>query len=259
MIKKLRKLYSRFSRWMDFDPPGALSSRGWSLFNKEFKQKAPIRYWFHRDFRRKFILPIKWKREAITQFIRYRTYDRYHVLKTGLEPAYQSVEVQMLHVCFNLLKDFVEVETAWSHYMWNSDASNTPTWAEQYMPFYRIFFPFRRPDLGVKHLEWAATLDDPALPPHERSEAQAVSAREVLALYNWWINVRPNREVLKFSIPKSKDGEDDIFGEGIDRKSKEYKEYRKSITRQNKIDKDWEKEDEKMLIRLVKIRQSLWT
>lgn len=256
----IKQLYKQFSDWMNFNPPGALTSRGWHLFNKEYRQEAPIRYWFHRDFRRNFILPVIWKKDEIKGFIRYRTYDRYHILKTGLKPGYQGVEQQMLHVSFNLLKDFIEVETAWHTYVWSDDPIDIPTRFEKYMPFYRVFYPFRRPDLGIKHLEWASKLDDPSLPPHERSEHQAIAAREIHALYNWWVNIRPNRKSIDIVFPKAEiEDEDDIFGGEIDRNSKEYKEFRKKMKTQEKLEKVWEKEDDKMFIRLIKVRHHLWT
>ena len=104
MLTYIKKTIRRFKRWMSFNPPGALTSDGWNSFNEEFYLKAPIRYWFDNDFRKIFIYPVKWKYREITDWFRYRIYDRYHVVKTGLPPGYNEVDNTMLHVNFNYLK-----------------------------------------------------------------------------------------------------------------------------------------------------------
>lgn len=256
MLKYLKTLFRRFNRWCAFNPPGALTSEGWASFDNEFNFKAPIRYWFRNDFKRHFIYPFKWKYEEITYWIKYRTVNRYHIVKTGLEPGYAEVDTVMLHTNFNLLKDFVEVSQAWREY-WSVDT--TKTWYEQHMPFYRIFVPFRRPDLGVKHLEWAAALDDPSLPVHEQMHEQAKHARETLALYKWWVEDRPARQPVHVRRPETTSGGKwDIFSPAV-RLTKEYQIYIADIEKSYKQEERWEKEDDRMLIRLIKIRRGLWT
>jgi len=175
----IAKQWNRFKRWMRYEPPFALTSTGWRLFNNEYKEKAKFRYFITNKVP-KFFRPIKWKYEAITRWVRYRTIDRYHVVDTGLSPGWHEFEVKILHVSFNMLKDFVEVELA-SHYQaWHSE-EYPYTWKEK-LPFYFRFF-YRKPSLGLKHLEWEVTLDDPSLPPQDQSVEQARNAREILALY----------------------------------------------------------------------------
>lgn len=246
---------------MGFSPPGALSSKGWSSFNKEFRKNAPVRYYFHRKFKNTFVYPVKRIKDAIKYWIRYRTYDKYHVLDTGLEPGYYSIDWQMLHVNFNILKEFVEVETALHHY-WCSNHDSL-SWCERHMPFYRAFFPFRSVELGMKHLEWAATLDDPKLPPHERSPDQARTAREVMILYKWWTEQRPARVEIPYLERRRPLDPDDIFDEEEDpdpvaEAAYKVARYDNMIARQDQ-EKAWSDEDTEMLIRLIKIREHLWT
>lgn len=253
MIKKLRK---RFAAWMSFNPPGALSSKGWRLFKNEFKEKAPIRYWLNNDLRMKALYPIKWKYQAINDWIRYRTYDRYHVVNTGMKPGYHDVREQMLHVNFNMLKEFVEVEQAWQTFWWTSEIEKT--WFQRRNPIFRM--NFRRPELGIKHFKWAATLDDPSLPPHERSEHQAIAAREILDLYDWWVNRRPARK--EFPYTEYRDQGLGILGpldEDFDKESPDYKEYKEIMEKNFELEQEWNKEDNTMLIRLMNIRENLWT
>ena len=256
----VKHLLNKISAWMDFNPPGALSSKGWRLFNKEYKESAPVRYWFTHTFRHAVILPVKWKYEKITDWVRYRTTRRYHVVKTGLPPGYNDVDTKMLHVNFNMFKEFVEVEQAWHHYMWSEERREKATWCEKHMPFYRVFFPFNRPDLGIKHLEWASTLDDPSLPPHERCDHQAVAAREIMALYDWWVNKRPARKDID-APPYDHQGLDILaaLDEDFDKKASDYQAHHDAMEAQTKLEEEWREEDDEMLIRLVKIRHHLWT
>jgi hypothetical protein len=261
MFSTIKSIYRRFDHWMSYSPPGAMSSEGWNSFNKEFKKYAPIRYWFKNDFSHKVISPIRWKYKNVQNWVRHRTYDRYHVIKTELEPAYHEVERRLLYANFSLLKDFVEVELAWSNYCWKDDSEKKELteryWLYKYIPFGH--YKFREPGIALKHLEWAMTLDDPALPPHERNVEQAHNAREICALYKWWTVDRPARVEVPFSpLPKSDDDDDYIFG-NIDRTTPEFKAYSDSVDARNEQYEDWYEEDNQMLHRLIKIRRGLWT
>jgi len=244
---------------MRYDPPGSMTSKGWRLFNKEYEEQAPIRYWFAHTFKYAVLMPVKWKYEKIHDWVRYRTYDRYHIVKTGLEPSYYDACTVMLHVNFNILKEFVEVEQAWSTYCWSDDRKEA-SWCEKHMPFYRRVYPFRRPDLGIKHYEWAATLDDPALPPHERCDHQAVAAREILVLYKWWVEDRPARKEVEH-VSYDHQGLDMMasLDDDFDREAPDFKAHVASMDAATKQEEDWNTEDEEMLIRLMKVRRSLWT
>lgn len=249
-------MLKKFRRWLNYNPPGALSSKGWRLFKDEFKQKAPIRYWFTNEFYYSCILPIKWKYDKVTDWVRYRTYDRYHVVKTGKSPGYSDAREQILNVNFNILKDFVEIETAWRTRCFSGDL----TFAERYIPLYRFFVDNRNPEVGLSHFKWAATLDDPSLPAHERSPAQAEAAREILVLYNWWVNERPNRKEAE--LPEYDDqgmGLMASLDEDFDRDAEDYKKFKDVMDDMRNLEDRWEDEDQEMLIRLMKIRQHLWT
>ena len=238
---------------MSFNPPGALSSQGWDSFYREFKEKAPIRYWFKNSFQRGFIYPIKWKITRASDWIAYRTYRRYHIVDTGLKPGYHDVVETMLHVNFNLLKDFVECELAWTRFRWEEEAGWRNT---RFMRILKRAF-FRDPELGLEYLLWASTLDSPHLPPSQRCDHQAIAARETHYLYDWWVNRRPARKDLP--LPVIKRNSAGLFDMDFDRKSPEYKEYVDVLDQQNKLEEKWIEEDNQMLVRLVKIRTALWT
>lgn len=260
---QISKYKERFSNWMRYNPPGALSGGGWDAFYKEFSEVAPLRYWVTDVFRRKYILPIIWKYEKVSEWVAYRTYRRYHVIDTGLNPGYHEIESQMLHANFSMLVRYVEFQLGNRHYWAKLDRkTHKEDTIEKYFPFIRDFFPVARAEYGVEHLMWEMTLDDPALPPYEQAPAQAKCAREIHALYIWWTQTRPSR--IKIEI----EHDQDIPGAArpvwprinkIDRNSTEYKAYRANITAQANQEEKWRKEDDKMLVRLVKVRSKLWT
>lgn len=259
MTSKIKRLYERFDAWMAYNPPGALTSTGWRLFRYEFKHAAPIRYWIKHIAKRKYYLPIKWKYRKVADYLRYRLINRYHVVKTGLPPGWTDVDSKMLHTCFTMLVDFVEVEKAWHHYVWSDDCKMS--WCQKHMPLYDKFIPFRRPDLGLAHLDWEASLDDPSIPVQDQSPQQAQDAREQRELYVWWTKLRPARKEL--DMPGYSDqGLGDILApldDDFDHEAEDYKMYREICNRNAEIGREWDKEDEEMFHRLINIRKSMWT
>lgn len=260
LMNKIAKHINRFKQWMNYSPPGALTTTGWRLFEAEFRKKAPIRYWIKKNIRIRISSRIRRRIKDTKYWIAHRTYDKYHVVDTGLAPGYYGCDKRMLHSSFNILKDFVEIELASSSYYWSDEYKNASL-LEKYLPFYYIFKPFRRPDLGVKNLMWAATLDDPSLPPHEQSPIQAKNAREILILYKWWTKERPARQLLE--IPGySNQGLDSLMpalDDDFDNSAKDYQLHKKIMKKNTALEKQWEIEDTRMLVRLVKIREGLWT
>lgn len=260
----MKKLKERFSHWMNYSPPGALSSKGWRLFKDEFRERAPIRFWFTNTAYRAYVLPVKWKSEAIRKWFRYRTYDKYHKLDTGLPPGYYSVDMQMMHVNFNLLKNFVECELAWNTYAWSDDAKEEENTIWRHLPFYRvfrqIFRPFRSREWAFKYFEWASKLDDPSLPPAERSDHQAQAAREIRDLYIWWVDTVPARKMHE--RPRFSDqglGDMSMLDDDFDDEAPDFKSFKEIGKLNEALREQWEKEDEEMFIRLVKVRKALWT
>jgi len=252
----IKKLYRQFDSWMDYNPPGALSSKGWRLFNKEFREKAPIRFWVRKSFRHAILYPISRTNTKIYSWFSYRLFNRYHMVDTGLKPGYYEIDTRILNVNFNMLKDFVECELAWTQ-----DVHDDKPWYKK-IRIIRMFerSRFRRPDLGLKYLAWAAKLDDPSLPPFERCENQAIASREVAILYDWWVNKRPNRE--KVRIPDYTDqglGDLSVLDEEFDHSAEDYRKTKEAMDAQHELDEQWKNEDDEMLIRLIKIRHDLWT
>lgn len=251
----LSRRWKRFLKWMKYDPPGSLEADHWRIFNEEFKEKAPVRY-FITSIVPDFIRPVRGFFTRIKDWIRYRTINRYHVIDTGLAPGYYEISDKVLHGPFNLLKNFVEKEQAWASQCWSS--TNKLTRIET-LPFYYEFF-YCKPEIGIAHFNWAATLDDPTLPPGDRSEEQAKNAREVLALYTWWTETRPKRYIDEEGVTYSNQGFPmGPLDSGFDRTAADYVAFTKWHNEEMDAEGRWIEEDTEMLIRLIKIRSSLWT
>lgn len=252
------------------DKPYAATSKEWRQWNAKAKAEQPVAYWIHEvaidwieDQWHRFVTsPINETRWAI----RHRFFDRYNIIHTGLKSGYYDADTRLLHGMFNLLVDFVEVEKAWMHVVFDKDAQKTrkhPWWSLGWTRFKA----FRDPEAGLAHLAWEMSLDDPALNEYERSDAQAESAREQLALYNWWKHVRPARPDAydasgwsDYCEQRRAQSEDPLgFLDHEDETDEQRANTKRILDLNHQIEKQYEDEDQEMLIRLIKIRKGLWT
>jgi hypothetical protein len=248
IIQKIRAVYKSWSHWLNFQPPGALSSDAWNLFNIEFKEKAPIRYFFARNFQSMFVWPIRHKWRQIDYCLYVRLISRRHIVRTGLKPGYIDAPERMLYANFAILVDAIEKEMGSSVFL--QDIEEISFW-ERYVPYYNNWFPELKKQRGLARLKADSEMDDPSLHPSHRDPIRAAQARELTELYKWWL-ARPSRMPLPdLQLPRDADGK-------VDRLCPEYKEWR---TRNSEIDAQadaWSIEDGVMLERLVKARLSLY-
>ena len=283
---------SKFSKWLrsrfGLENPGALTSEGWNEWRKESKKKAPFIHWLTNtgfDRLQNFFCWPKDKLWDLRCAINSRFFDKYHTIQTRLDPwRYHEVDTRILHGMFETLVDFVEIEKAWMMVIWGQDENRHKfgyKWYEMNGWLNWFASEKRHPEAGLAHLEWemALTIDDSWYGGDEESIAaakekgeyggpthQAKAAKEQFELYNWWKNIRPNRPdpmdasgYTAYFDRLRKDGNDDFFS-FLNTKSEEDR-----IEQQNcselcsQIEEAYEREDEEMLIRLIKIRRSLWT
>jgi hypothetical protein len=170
---------------------------------------------------------------------------------------------------FNELVDFVEIEQAWHHCIWSDDAKtkfDVPWWRSGWLRLRT----WRCPEAGLEYLRWAETLtNEEFLDDDKKGEAvptyQATSAKEIIELYTWWTVTYRNRpdpyEVSGWTAAceasRAANGGRLSFGGDKDPVLK--KQSDKAHKLLQKIEADYTKEDEAMMIRLIKIRESLWT
>ena len=270
---------SKFADWVRGTPKrGALTSDGWHEWETEAKGYNPVRYWIAEEALDAIQNFIWWPVDqlyALKYYINNRWVTRTHSLTAhsrDIRPGnWCDVGNRFLPCLFNELVDFVEVETAWSHIAWGNKEDrakyNPPFWATGWFRWRT----WRCPQAGLDHLDWAMSLTigsdwgvEETDPDYGKPTGQAERAREIKELYLWWTTVYPNRPDAYDASGWSEYCEKArILNDGRLFGSKKTPELEELSTRSHellqKIEKQYEDEDEAMMIRLIKARDSLWT
>ena len=265
--------------WLDskfgINRPKALPLGEWDTWRTETKSKYPFKFFMAEtlpdvieDVVEFFIRPLRDAR----YWVRYRTVDKYHLVNTKLKPDYYDKSIIMLHANMELLRDHVEVDLAWRNWTFDVNART------QYkMPWFtRGWFKFKKwrsPEAGLDYLNWETKLvydeDTYGAKPGDKLYGkptdQALRAKEILEIYNWWTTVYPNRpdpmDASGWSAHCDRlraEGKS-MFSVGQEAESKvDRTEGKKALDKMRKIEKQYSKEEEQMLVRLMKIRQGLW-
>jgi hypothetical protein len=271
---------SKFADWLRGTTKlKAGTSEEWHEWEDRAKAAYPIRWWLAEeglDHIQKFIYYIPDKLNDIRYYINNRWVSHSHRLTAhprDIKPGqWQDVGNRFLPCLFNELVDFVEVEQAWHHCMW-SDEARTKFDVPWYRSGWLRLRTWRCPEAGLEYLRWASNLvmnEDMGLETTDelygKPTHQAIAAREIIDLYTWWTVTYRNRPdayeasgwTAYCEASRSANG-----GRLSWSSSKDSAELRKMSNKAHKllrkIESDYEKEDEQMMIRLIKIRQSLWT
>jgi hypothetical protein len=266
---------SKFADWLRGTPsPVALTHSEWKVWRKEAQARHPVRYWLADDgldYIQKFVFYIPDKLYGLKYYINNRFVTRTHALTAHPRDIalgnWCDVGNRFLPCLFNELVDFVEVELAWWNIAWSDKDErkkyNAPFWSTGWFRWRT----WRSRQSGLDNLAWQMTCDNRGYtaeddPNYGELTHQAHSAAEILALYTWWTEERPQRvDPMKASgwsaycDSKRQAGGSvlDILDhdDGVDTTPMHNK--------MHELEDKYEKEDEEMMIRLIKIRQSLWT
>ena len=268
---------SKFADWLrGTTKGGAKTAEGWDEWEKRAKAAYPIRWWLAEeglDILQKIVYWPTDKLYAAKYYINNRWVTKTHALTAHPRDIprgeWRDVGNRFLPCLFNELRDFVEVELAWWHLAWNREERHkydAPWWA---FGWFR-WRTWRCPQAGLDNLKWQSELRwsaDEGFPEGSpeigKPTYQAEKALEILALYKWWTEVYPNRPdphdvsgwTAYCDLKREQGGP--FLGED---KTPEMKEMsRKALDKTREIEEAYEAEDEEMLIRLIKIRNSLWT
>lgn len=263
---------SKFANWIRGTPKlKSGTSREWNKWNYKAKSTHPIRFWLAEDGLDKiqdFITYPTRKLYDLKYYINNRYVTRTHALtahRNDISPGnWSDVGSRFLPCLFNELVDFVEIEQAWSHIAWSDKTDrlkyNAPFWATGWFRWRT----WRCPQAGLDHLAWASLLNcnEYVAEDHkdrDKPTGQAIAAMEILALYNWW-KARPSRPNLYdlsgwTALYKDKY---DLFSEDTNT-PEEKKEAITVLDKLHELELAYSTEDEDMLIRLIKIRERLWT
>jgi hypothetical protein len=268
---------SKFADWVRGTKKiGAGTSEEWDEWTTAAQMKHNFRYWLAEeglDILQRIVYFVPDKLNDVRYYINNRWVSRSHSLTAharDIRPgAWCDVGNRFLPCLFNELQDFVEIEQAWHHCMWNEEER-----AKYNVPWYRSGWlrwrTWRCPEAGLEYLRWASTLTNKEfLEEGEKHLAeptyQAKAAKEIIELYTWWTTIYRNRPDPHDASGWSDYCEASRIANGgklswSGDKSPELRAMSDAAHKKlREIEESYEKEDEAMMIRLIKIRQSLWT
>ena len=271
---------SEFADWLRGTKfPVAAGLSEWDNIRDVAKKVHPIRYWLAEeglDYLQKVVYYVPDKIYDLKYYINNRWITRTHSLTAhsrDIKPGvWHDVGNRFLPCLFNELVDFVEIELAWWHIAWSDDNEkkkyNAPFWATGWFRWRT----WRCVQAGLDNLDWQSKLtydEDSGVNPEDKlfskPTPQAIKAQEILDLYTWWTCTRPSRPDpyeesgwLAFCERMA-----EKYGPGLsswDKRTKAEKTESNKINKiQTKMEEQYEKEDEEMMIRLIKVRHGLWT
>ncbi len=272
---------SKFADWLRGTTKLKMgTAEQWDEWESRAKKDFPVRWWLAEeglDMIQKFIMYIPEKLHAIKYYINNRWVTRTHALTASsrdIRPGtWCDVGNRFLPCLFNELQDFVEIELAWWHIAWADKEDKAkykaPFWASGWFRWRT----WRCPQAGLDSLEWQRNLrwkeDEVGSDSKSLGQLtpQAIKAQEILDLYKWWTEVYRNRpDPMEASGWSAYCDECRVeLGDGVMSMFKNHnntalkKRGDKASKLLHKIEADYEKEDEAMMIRLIKVRHGLWT
>ena len=263
-------VYNRFFCWLQekvfkVEKPKFFSLQQRFIWEKEFHKQHPIVYFFTETLPFALRIPsltVSNCFHKICGYVRLRFISKSHIIRTNLTPGkYHTLDEKILHGMFTALVDYVELVE-------KSDRWTDDDKMQKFrIPRYRTYFPFnlfdwRSAEAGVEHLKWEMSLLD--------TETENY-AQEIMLLYVWWKEIYPNRQepnvASGFSdfLIRMEDKYSDLMtsylggGPISPKQTKEEVEEHKALRQlAQEIEDNYLREDEEMLIRLVKIRNRLW-
>jgi hypothetical protein len=269
---------SKFADWIrGTEKLSAGTSEEWDEWTTQAQMKHNFRYWLAEeglDILQTIVYYPTDKLHDLKYYINNRYVTRSHALTAharDIKPGnWADVGNRFLPCLFNELVDFVEIETAWSHVAWGDKTAT----AKYNPPFYASGWwrwrTWRCPAAGLDHLDWAMTLtNEEWLEEGKKHEAvptsQAIAAKEIKELYTWWtVTYRARPEPYDASgwtdyCEASRIANGGKLSFSGDKTPELKKQSDKAHKLLQKIEAAYAKEDEAMMIRLIKIKDALWT
>ena len=216
---------SRLAKWLrtkaGLSNPTALSWEGWDQHDKECKRKAPFVYYLTSDVFDKIQDVVMFIPDYMEAvYTFYKNWkDKSHVLEGGFEVGQWVDRCTRFNICL-----FYELEK------------------------------FIEKEKGLDTLEWEKTLADNGEPT-----SQALAAMEQSAIYEWW-KANKNRDFFVES------GLDDLYAKyqtgsiwTLHLVLADDHDYKVFSQKRDELESKFKQEEEEMLIRLIKIRDTLWT
>ena len=258
---------SKLADWIrgnDKLPSG--SGKEWEDWHNESESKHPWRFWIAEELLDNIQDFITWpvrKLYNIKYYINNRWIARSHALTSSAKDVKRGqwcdLTERILYCLFNELVDFVEIESAGHWVAWNPEERTkfkAPFWS---CGWFKLKV-WRSVEAGRASLEWQANLTEPV--------HQAEGAKEILELYTWWTFTRPERPdpfeasgwtALCDRKRDAKQSKRFAWGFYDDEDDAAKQLTRDTLDKLHEIEKQYHNEDEEMMIRFIKVKDSLWT
>lgn len=270
---------TKFADWVRGTPKiPAGTEKEWRAWENIAKKKK-ARYWLAEEGLDHLQNIINWPRNRLQDaryYIDNRWISKTHALTSTLKKGqWHEFETRLLYSTFDSLVDFVEIELAWFHMACSDEA-----YKKYKAPWYHSILclsTHRNPESGIEYLNWAASLRhdedwvDPNDPDFGKFTNQALAAQETIVLYRWWKEVRPTRQDpmeasgwSAYCDERRQKAEVQGFDLILPVLEEDETEEEKARTRKilevcHRMESEQENEDTEMLVRLIKIREHLWT
>lgn len=245
------RLFRYIRRKFGIKKPYALELGRWEKWKEKTQRDHPLGYFLTETL--PDLLDAIWK--AITDpyyntryYIRNRFIRKTHVLRTDCKPGeYMDTDEKIVTALANAVIDFVEIELAYKSLWCGTEESKAAVWKNG-----------RCPELGLAHLAWEMTLDDPNLDVTDRCDSQAAHAREVHAIYAWakTRNDRIDPHTAGGWMAYCDKYPDTLWEE---KTAEQEEEADAALKKVREIEEQYDQEDRDMMIRLIKVRKSMWT
>lgn len=263
------KPFQLLRTWLKIKKPTALPFGQWTVWDDNLKKSRPIAFFFTETLPDWLEKPGEWLVDPIDDaiyYLRRRFFYRTHLLETGLEKGkYYDFQNRILHGAFNEMVKYVEQEKAWANIRWDDESRKKYNVPWHVSNWYLRWRPWSSPQAGMDHLIWEMNLDP------EENDSQRQIAEELYILYIWWKEIRVKRDIDTDAYVES--GLEEFYSQmdlkygknqwGVFSNRSMTPADRQEYDRLSKINHDleeqWQREDDEMLARLVKIRRSMWT
>jgi hypothetical protein len=268
---------TKFANWLrGTDKPTSNTASDWVNWHNLASATHPFRYWLAENLLGKLQ---RWGYAPIDKYYDFIHYIKNRWIINSHALTSSSAHIKRGHWCdlsnrilpclFDELVDFVEIEIAATN-LWSVDNK------EKYQISWQDKLPWntwRSAELGVEYLEWMGGLVNEPGYCHKKDvgkpTSHALAAKEILDLYYWWKEEYPNREdpgLLSGWIEYCAQRRTKSKGESIfhildhdNATSAEKSQIKQMLDKEKKIEEQYKKEEEQMMIRLIKVRSYLWT
>ena len=253
-LHRFRARYWSCTRLADWirgtEKPLAGTMNEWETWKNIAKAKNKFRYWIAEEGLDTIQNILHYPLD-LAQDIKYKIRMRFFLKPFALVSdsinrwSWTDLDSRILYCLFDELVKFVDIEMAWMYLRWNEEVRKKFN-IGKFEKFWRVE---RVPLAGLESLQ--VRMAGP-----EEEWGNPGPYKEIFELYTWWKQRDSRPDPFEASgwasLPDTP-----YFRNDVPKEDKE--KWDKVMEDLNRIEAEYEAEDEAMLIRLIKIRKHLWT